>query len=400
MSFTTANAEAIARALHPEIATPRGSWWNIKGVCHGGDSLPPKGGTLGLRDDDRGGLGVKCFKSCERTVILHALQSETGLWVCRCDDCFQAWRSDQRPRSARPRLKPQSDSPSKPPAAATDDYAAQLWATGETIPTDETHPGRRWLAARLLWRPGHPRPITLCWLPRRSVPRKARLPNVAGALIVPVWPLADWLAAWPACPENVESIHLIYVDSNGAKAHDSEGRDKRNFGPHAGRGWAIGSLYYPSSGLRVCEGVADALGIAARRDSLVVTVVGISDMTDPADDLLDVARVVREAGGAVVVHADPGSGEAPARELAKRLGGRAFVPAVEGDPADAAAASPFGTLDVGVAHDYANTLREMYPDAPNWEVVRQTAIALEAPQPVTAPPEQGAMGGALSRRAQ
>ena len=380
MSFTTANAQEIASALHPEVPAPRGDWWPVRGVCHGGTSGPPKGGTVGLRDGDRG-LAVKCWKSCDRTIILHALQVETGLLVCRCDDCFQAWRDGKRPRSARPRPKLQPSSPSKPSAAPTEHYAARLWADREAIPLDDTHPARRWLADRLLWRPGHPRPNSLCWLPRRLMPRKALLPNVAGALIVPVWPLADWLTAWPAPPGNVEGVELIYVDANGGKAHDSDGQDKRDFGPHAGRVWAIGSLYYPSSGLRVCEGVADALGIAARRDALVVAVMGTAGMTNPADDLLDAAREVQAVGGDIVVHADLKSGEEPAKAIAKRLGGRAVVPAAEGDPADAAAASPFGTLDVEVARDYANTLREMHAEAPDWEIVRQTTIALDEHQP-------------------
>ena len=397
MSFTTGTVEQIARALHPDIAPPRGIWWNVRGVCHNGDSVPPKGGTLGLRDGDRGGLGVKCFKGCDRQLVLHTLQAETGLRVCRCDDCFQAWRDGKRPRSSSPRTAPQPRTPSKPDAAPTNDYAAQLWACSEMIPLDETHPARLWLAARKLWRPGHPRPNSLCWLPRRALPRKALLPNVAGALVVPIAPLADWLGAWPACPENVASIQLVYVDANGVKAYDSEGRDKRNFGPHAGRGWAIPSLYHPAAGLRVCEGIADALGVAARRDALVFAVVGVSAMSSPPDDLLDVARVVREAGGEIVVHADPDSGEDPAAALAHHLCGRAVIP-VAGDPAEAASESPFGNIDVAAARHYADTLRELYPDAPHWEIVRQTALIIEEPFEAIAERHQGVMDAAIGRR--
>ena len=148
--------------------------------------------------------------------------------------------------------------------------------------------------------------------------------------------------------------------------------------------------YHPAAGFRLCEGVADALGIAARRDCLVVAIMSAGAMREPASDLMAVAREVRAAGGEVVVHADPDPDNRPmnpkdlARLLAAKLGGRAMLPAV-GDPADTAAASPFGKIDLEAARSYADTLRVQYPDAPNWEVVRQTAVALDDPPDGGAP---------------
>lgn len=122
-------------------------------------------------------------------------------------------------------------------------YAGALWAASSTIPTDATHPTHRWLADRRVWRPGHPSPHSLRWLPARLCPRKAQLPDVAGGFIVPLHPLADWLAAWPALPVPVHAVETIYIDQDGAKARDREGRDKVMFGPRGGGVWAIPSIY-------------------------------------------------------------------------------------------------------------------------------------------------------------
>ena len=93
----TATAQQLAAALqadgHP--VSRSGGWHRTRGLCHGGDAPD----TLTFRDGERPGessLLVHCYKcGASSTVIRHALQAATGLPLCRCRACWQAWRAGQ-----------------------------------------------------------------------------------------------------------------------------------------------------------------------------------------------------------------------------------------------------------------------------------------------------------------
>ena len=55
----------------------------------------------GRRAPGRIPLRVHCYShNCDPTAIRHALQLATGLWLCRCDACFAAFRAGQPPTGA------------------------------------------------------------------------------------------------------------------------------------------------------------------------------------------------------------------------------------------------------------------------------------------------------------
>lgn len=90
----TATAQQLAAALqaggHP--VSRSGGWHRTRGLCHGGDAPD----TLAFRDGERPGVSsllVHCHKcGASPTEIRHALQAATGLPLCRCRDCWLAWR--------------------------------------------------------------------------------------------------------------------------------------------------------------------------------------------------------------------------------------------------------------------------------------------------------------------
>ena len=95
----TTIAQQLAAALraggHP--VSRSGGWHRTRGVCHGGDAPA----TLAFRDGEQPGessLIVHCHKcGASPTEIRHALQAATGLPLCRCRDCWLAWRTGQTP---------------------------------------------------------------------------------------------------------------------------------------------------------------------------------------------------------------------------------------------------------------------------------------------------------------
>ena len=104
----TATARQLTTALlaggHP--VSHSGGWHRTRGVCHGGDAPA----TLAFRDGDRPGessLIVHCHKcGASSTAIRHALQAATGLPLCRCRACWQAWLAGQTVHSPSNRARP------------------------------------------------------------------------------------------------------------------------------------------------------------------------------------------------------------------------------------------------------------------------------------------------------
>ena len=94
-----ATAADVAARL-PALTRSSGGWYRTRSICHGGDAPD----SLAFRDSDRegGGLRVHCHSGhCDPIAILHAIQEATDLQVCRCDDCWAAWRAGESLRDAQ-----------------------------------------------------------------------------------------------------------------------------------------------------------------------------------------------------------------------------------------------------------------------------------------------------------
>ena len=299
-SMRTATAQQLAAALqaggHP--VSRSGGWHRTRGLCHAGDAPA----TLAFRDGERPGespLLVHCHKcGASKTAIRHALQAATGLTLCRCDDCWQAWRAGQpaqgpsnrawpapsrQGRSAAITVNKGAERRSKrksgqnrggDPAQTertTNDYAAQLWeeAQASTTGPAPNHPVRQWLRRFGVWPDKRPLPDGVRWLTRdrwNGIARaagKSTQPasTAAGALILAMRPLSD-----PAAP--VRKVQLVAITADGGKAqHWPHNRDKSTYGVDSE---AVGILtHWPHVGsvsgydLHVCEGLKDGLALLA-----------------------------------------------------------------------------------------------------------------------------------------
>ena len=257
-------------------------------------------------------------------------------------------------------------------------YARRLWNSARPIPATGEHPARRWLAARRLWRPGFPLPAGLRWLPATGQHLGA------GSIIAAVATPVDWQETWPNLPAPV-AVQLVHVDGDGEPALDrpanaldrneqpSPGLSKRSYGPTTGGVTVLGNPRLPDSAypVRVAEGLADALGLAARLEGPAIATLGSSGLG--ADPL---AAWLAGCGAGVAIHADADTGGITAARklltLCQRYGAtaRAVLPP-EGKDA-AANLAPFAPLADGWI-DYARTLRET-TDWPRWECARLAAI--------------------------
>ena len=132
------------------------------------------------------------------------------------------------------------------------DYAIQLWSDSVPVPTDESHPARRWVQATGAkwgcWLASCPWPRCVRWLPFED--------GCGGYLVAPFARLADWMRDFPTVPNPV-AIHTVCLDSHGLKsAHrgfrrpfraDSNPnpvgkiKDKASLGPYAGCGVLLSS---------------------------------------------------------------------------------------------------------------------------------------------------------------
>ena len=269
----------------------------------------------------------------------------------------------------------------RPPAANVDrpkrNSAARSLPTGRPIPADASHPVRRWLAHRNLWRPGHPLPAGLgVMMPDSRYP-----PTCAARLAARLAPFGAWADAWPL-PPSPTAVQIIAVNPNGRPALDrpenAGGLAKRTIGTAGGAVFAVSNP--DAFTVRVCEGVADALAIASRYDALVIAAMSDGQMGHPRPDLL--ARLVNAAG--VVIHADADrnvAGQGAALRLAgtiNRSGGNArAVLTAEGhkDVADWAAQHPHAPINRTAARSQIDTLATMYPGWPTSEIYRLVSIA-------------------------
>ena len=259
--------------------------------------------------------------------------------------------------------------------------ARSIWASAAAIPRDESHPARRWFANRLLWRPEMPTPPLLRWQAADS------RHTGAGSILALLAPPTAWCEAWPGLPEPT-AIQLIAVDDNGNptldKPSEEGGLGKRTIGNAHGTVVMVGNPMLPnaSAPIRVAEGLADALAVAARYDAPVVATAGTGGMRNPT-----IIEWLAAASRGVVIHADadtPKNGKSPAgtsaagflRSAILNAGGDAtaiYPPAGYKDVAEAAAVSDFKPLGQDWI-DYARTLAQT-TGWPRWEIARIAQIA-------------------------
>ena len=74
-NYTGPTAREIADRLSERTVRSSQGWWRVRGICHGGESLP---GSLTIADRDRGGIAVHCFVGCERQTVIDTLEVATG----------------------------------------------------------------------------------------------------------------------------------------------------------------------------------------------------------------------------------------------------------------------------------------------------------------------------------
>ena len=288
-------ADVAARLPYPY--TTSGGWYRTStAICHGGDNK----NALSFHDGERPGespLRVYCHShNCNATAIRHALQQATGLWLCRCDACFTAFRAGQPPPGANatplqgaksaldgPRrtdrhLDPQStqngaQSRSEPVQGKdTNAYAAELWAAAQPSSTGPAanHPAAQWLVERDLWLTGEPLPEAVRWLQAShpKFPRGQPDSAAAGALVMAMRPLDN-----PTAPPR--KIQLIAIDKAGHKTHHwPDKTDKHTYGtgPTYGLLWR-GQLRTAAYDLHICEGLADGLRILRYADEPALVAV-------------------------------------------------------------------------------------------------------------------------------
>lgn len=249
--------------------------------------------------------------------------------------------------------------------------AGWFWERCHSVPLDDDHPARRWLAARSLWRNGFPLPGAVRWTD--VCPRWA--PGAAGAVVAMAASPGAWTSAWPGLPE-AAGVQRMPVREDGSSAGD-----KKSLGLMAGSVLALGNpdLSQAPAAVGVCEGVADALALASRREGPVIATLGTGNMV--AADRSGLAAWLAGCRWGVEIWADRDSskdGWAPAGLKAARAlayavekAGAAVAPQVcyarrpHKDIADAASAAGFPWLDPAF-EDCRATLTEIYPWWPPW----------------------------------
>ena len=302
--------------------------------------------------------------------------------------CFDCRRNDElRELLVAPHLRNRSALPPAPPRQPVappgpqprTDYPTKVWAETAAIPTDAGHPARRWLAHRNLWRPEVEAPASLRWLPAS---RTRPGPHTgAGSLVALLAKPMAWAEAWPSLP-SPQAVEIIAVDSEGQPALDrpalQDGLGKRTLGAKVGAVLILGNPMAADADapVRVAEGVADALALAARFAG-----PAIASMGDAGMKAYDFPEWLSHAGAGVVIHADNDeAGQAAARRLYGAVllhGGtaRAVLPPQGKDAGVVSGDNPFTPL---TQHwpGYADTLAEVN-DWPRWEAQRQAALLME-----------------------
>ena len=266
-------------------------------------------------------------------------------------------KKNEYPYAGRPRPNPVQDLVLPP------EYLQDLWRQSLPIPGMPWHPVRRWLDQRQLWPPGQPLPPGLRWLPRTYADPET---GAVGRLLTLLAPWPAWLEAHkrtPSEPPEFQALQTLAFTAEGAPALDrpaaAGGLDKRTLGPSRGAVFAL-LPEIPFQGIRVAEGLADALALGSRRTpetpEAVLATAGTGSWRRP-----ELAVALAAANKPVYLHPDPDpAGQAAARELTRLLGEKqanvetapAGPPGL--DPADMAAKDPF-------PNQASNRFRRGYP---------------------------------------
>ena len=359
-----------------------------------------------LRWGNRGSFALDLKTGCWRDYeagtsggIIELVQRETGRdrsgaieWLVE-HHFLERWpvgRPSQS-KSSAPSAKAKQQKPPPQPAPWKAHAVQALWGAAEPVPLDPTHPARRWMAERHLWREEFPLPYAVRWVPADAKPFRG-LHQGAGSIIVPHAPPTAWVEAWPMVPLPT-AVSLVSIDAGGQPALDrpedyrrpdgglSRGLSKRTLGTMKGALVIIGnpSLGDTTQPLREAEGLADALGVAARRSGPVMAPIGT-----PARVALDGALVawvgtwaLRNAVHLLVDRDTPGqkAGGSLRRallEMGVPLHQISVYTPPDGlgkDPADVCRSLPFPP-QAEAWESYSKTLRDMYRLWPRWEVAR------------------------------
>ena len=301
--------------------------------------------------------------------------------------CFDCRRNDELREVLvvphlrnRPSPPPPTRQPAPPPRRQTrTDLPARIWADTEAIPHNADHPARRWLANRHLWRPEVEVPSPLRWLPAS---RTRPGPHTGdGSLVALLATPAAWAEAWPRLP-HPQAVEIIAVDQDGNAALDRPQHDgglgKRTLGEKTSAVLVLGDPLLDSidAPVRVAEGVADTLALAARFAGPAIATMGDAGM-----NAAGFAVWLANAAPGVIIHAD---NDAAGQQAASRLCGgirihagtaRAVLPPEGKDAGIVSSMTPFTTFNE-TWPGYADTLAEIH-NWPRWEAQRQAALMME-----------------------
>ena len=164
-----------------------------------------------------------------------------------------------------------------------------------------------------------------------------------------------------------QAVQLVNVNAEGAPALDRpadvKGLEKRTHGSTVEAVAIFGNpaLALAFAPVRVAEGIADALALAARYEGPAVATLGTAGLRDQTETL---TNWLTNAPRGVMVHADDdanAAGAEAARVLCRRIRlngaeARAVFPPSGKDAAEAASRRPFADLR-GYFAEYAETLR-------------------------------------------
>ena len=343
-------------------------------------------GLRGVKDNRiRGGWSFFCPLEHRKKNAPAAIWVDDEGWISV--HCFDCRRNDElrevlvvphlRNRPSPP-VAPRQPSPS-PRRQTRNDLPAKIWADTEAIPKDAVHPARRWFANRSLWRPEVESPTPLRWIPAS---RTRPGPHTgAGSLVALLAKPTAWAEAWPRLP-SPQAVEIVAVDQDGNPALDRPQQDgglgKRTLGDKTGAVLVLGNPLLASidAPVRVAEGVADALALAARFTGPAVASMGDAGMN--ADGF---AEWLASAAAGAVIHAD---NDAAGQRAASRLCGwvrihdgtaRAVLPPEGKDAGVVSSMHPFAALTESWP-GYADTLAEVN-GWPRWEAQRQAALLME-----------------------
>ena len=152
----------------------------------------------------------------------------------------------------------------------------------------------------------------------------ARAAIGAGALVALMATPSAWAAAWPGLPA-AQAVQLVNVNAEGAPALDRpadvKGLEKRTHGSTVGAVAIFGNpaLALAFAPVRVAEGIADALALAARYEGPAVATLGTAGLRDQTETL---TNWLTNAPRGVMVHADAdanAAGAEAARVLCRRI---------------------------------------------------------------------------------